>query len=188
MIEQAKSRTDQRKDKLLSRPDAAEIEAEGGLLFDHAIAAKDAEGSLTNFEIVSRRTRYRQGPVTKVTKVHIWNAPKDLEPSLVLKECQLAIQGTQQIYDLDQKLERTVQLPENLNVIKPLSFSIKRVEVDGPDPGYWHIAILMELTPMGSMRDLLGEYFLSIYCHFGNLYLNALTSIRNHVGCLPHIS
>lgn len=38
-----------------------------------------------------------------------------------------------QLFDLDQKLEQMVQLPDNLNVIKPLSFAIKRGENDNAD-------------------------------------------------------
>jgi len=160
MMEQAKTRAEKRKEKSPGKPDAAEIEANEGLQLDHVITAKDAEGSLTNFQVVHHRVRYRQGPVTKVTKVHIWNAPRHLEPCLVLKECRFPVQGMQdilkkQLFDLDQRLEQMVQLPDNLNIIKPLSFVIKRGDIEYPDPEHWHVAIIMELTPKGSIQDLL---------------------------------
>jgi len=160
MIEQAKTRAEKRKEKSPGKPDAAEIEANEGLQFDHIITAKDAEGSLAKFQVIHNRVRYRQGPVTKVSKVHIWKASRHLEPCLVLKECRFPVQGMQdilkkQLFDLDQRLEQMVQLPDNLNIIRPLSFVIKRGEIEYPDPEHWHVVILMELMPKGSMQDLL---------------------------------
>lgn len=163
MMEQAQTRAEKRKEKSVGKPAAAEIEANEGLQFDHVITTRDAEGSLTKFQVIHHRVRYRQGPVTKVTKVHIWNTPRHLEPCLVLKECRFPVQGMQdilkkQLFDLDQRLEQMVQLPDNLNIIKPLGFVIKRGEAEYPnpdDPDHWHVAILMELTPKGSMQDLL---------------------------------
>lgn len=160
MMEQAQTRAEKRKEKPPGKPAAAEIEANEGLQLDHVITAKDAEGSLTNFQVIHHRVRYREGPVTKVTKVHIWNAPRHLEPFLVLKECRFPVHGLQdilkkQLFDLDQRLEQMVQLPDNLNIIKPLGFVIKRGETEDPDPEHWQVAILMELMPKGSMQDLL---------------------------------
>lgn len=160
MMEQAQTRAEKRKEKSPGKPAAAEIEANEGLQLDHIITAKDAEGSLTKFQVIHHRVRYREGPVTKVSKVHIWNAPRHLEPCLVLKECHFPVQGMQdilkkQLFDLDQRLEQMVQLPDNLNIIKPLGFVIKRGETEDPDPEHWHVAILMALTPKGSMQDLL---------------------------------
>lgn len=93
MVQQAKTRAGKRRDRSPNKPDAAEIEANKGLQFDHLITTKDAEGLLTKFQVVHRRVRYRQGPVTKVSKVHIWNASPHLEPCLVLKECRFPMQG-----------------------------------------------------------------------------------------------
>ena len=160
MVEQAKTRLEKRRAKSSNKPDAAEIEANGGLQFDHTITVKDAEGSPANFEVIHHRVRYRQGPVTKVSKVYIWGSSKDLEPSLVLKECRFPSRGKEdllkeQIFDLEQRLDTVVRLPANINIIKPLSFTIKRSASDDPDVGHWDVAILMELTPKGSMQDLL---------------------------------
>ena len=160
MMMQAKVREERRKAKPPSKPDAAELEAQEGLQFDHPITVKDAEGSPVEFDIVHQSVRFRQGPVTKVSKVHIWNAPKHLEPCLILKECRFPTQGMgdrlkAQIFELDQKLDQMVQLPANMNVIKPLGFVLRRVESHDRDPGLWYVAILMELAPQGPMQDLL---------------------------------
>lgn len=160
LSEQAKSRSERRRAKSSIKLDAAEVEANEGLKFDHVVVAKDAEGSPMKFEVVHHRVQYRRGPVTRVSKVHVWNSPKHLEPSLVLKECRFPTCGTEdilkeQIYYLDRRLDQMVQLPANLNIIKPLSFTIRRGEKDDLDPGHWYIAILMELAPQGSMQDLL---------------------------------
>ena len=160
MMMQAKIREERRKAKPPSKPDAAELEAHEGLQFDHPITVKDAEGSPVKFDIVHQSIRFRQGPVTKVSKVHIWNAPKHLEPRLILKECRFPTQGMgdrfkEQIFELDQKLDQMVQLPANMNVIKPLGFVLRRLKSHDPDPGLWYVAILMELAPQGSMQDLL---------------------------------
>ena len=160
MMMQAKIREEKRKAKPPSKPGAAELEAHEGLQFDHPITVKDAEGSPVKFDVVHQSIRFRQGPVTKVSKVHIWNAPKHLEPCLILKECRFPTQGMgdrlkEQIFELDQKLDQMVQLPANMNVIKPLGFVLRRVESHDSDPGLWYVAILMELAPQGSMQDLL---------------------------------
>ena len=160
LVEQATIRSEKRRAKSPSGPDAQEVEAIGGLQFDHTIFAKDAVGSPTKFDVVHQRVQYRQGPVTKVSKVHVWNAPKCLEPFLVLKESTFQDRGAEdnmkeQIFDLDRRLDQVVQLPANLNIVKPLSYIIRRGEREDLDFGQWKVAILMELMPQGSMQDLL---------------------------------
>ena len=161
MMEQAKSRSDKRKVSSTNKPSAAEIEASDGLQFDNIIITNDGDETVTKFDIVHSPIYYRQGPVTKVCKVYVWGSRKDLEPHLVLKTCVFSTRGKQevlkeQIFDLDQRLDKVVRLPDNINIMKPLSFAIKRsFDDDDTSVGNWKMSILMDLASKGSMQDLL---------------------------------
>lgn len=62
----------------------------------------------------------------------------------------------ERIFDLDQKLDKVIGLPANVNVMNPLSFAIKRSSNErDASLGTWEISLLMDLAPKGSMQDLL---------------------------------
>ena len=161
MMGQAKSRSDKRKAASMNKPSAAEIEASEGVQFDSMITTNNRDGDAVTFDVVHSPIYYRQGPVTKVYKVYVWGYRKDLEPHLILKRCTFATRGKQdvlkeQIFDLDQRLDKVVRLQANINIIKPLSYTIKRPFDDGDmGPGNWDISILTDLASKGSMQDLL---------------------------------
>ena len=166
-MEQAQLRADKRKARWPDKHDQSEIEAKGGLRFDRTMLARNFEGDIMEFNAIYRKVNYRQGPVTKVFKVHIYDPGvplhREVEPHLLLKECRFQVAGNKQfikdgMIDLEDRMEKVLRLKDDPNVLKPLGYTIKRSsgESDSGEGGdEWFVGILVKYAPKGSMRDLL---------------------------------
>lgn len=166
-MEQAQLRAEKRKARWPDKQDKSEIEAHGGLRFDRTMLTRDFEGAIAEFNTIYRKVNYRQGPVTKVFKVHIFEPgvplQREVEPHLLLKECRVQVAGNKQfikdcMLDLEDRMEKVLRLKDDPNVLKPLGYTIKRSsgECKGDEGGdEWFVGILVKYAPKGSMRDLL---------------------------------
>ena len=168
MMEPARSRIERRKAKWPDKQDQGEIEANGGVRFDRTMFTRDFEGSLIEFDAVFEKVRYRQGPVTNVFKVYCYKPSeepaqlrKEVEPHLLLKESRFHTVGRAKfikdcMLNLEDRLERLLNLKEDPNVFKPLGYTIKRsFDSDDENNDEWYVGILVRLAPKGSMLDLL---------------------------------
>ena len=166
-MEQAQLRADKRKVRWPDKQDQSELDAHGGLRFDRTMVTKDFEGAIVEFNTIYRKVNYRQGPVTKVFKVHIFEPGvplhHEVEPHLLLKECRFQVAGNKQfikdcMIDLEDRMEKVLRLKDVPNILKPLGYTIKRSssETESDESGdEWFVGVLVKYAPKGSMRDLL---------------------------------
>ncbi|KAL9612098.1 MAG: hypothetical protein Q9167_003285 [Letrouitia subvulpina] len=129
--------------------------------FDRPTTVKDLSGHSIVIHAVNGRVGFRQGPVTKVSKVHYEGAPQESPQFLALKECHLSVLNDEndlkrKIQALELKLDQLTHLALHANITMPLNFSIQRsLAMHGSNVPGWDVKVLMEFVEKGSMQGLL---------------------------------
>ena len=161
MVEQSRLHGEKRKAKWLDTRDENKDEQSDRLRFDRTMSTQDSKGSIYEFDTVHNLINFRQGPITKVSKVYTQSQQRDVEPHLLLKEARFHTAGKVKlvkglILDLEERLERLSIMKDDPNISKPLGYVIKR-SADNEDENNdeWYVGILVGLAPKGSMQDLL---------------------------------
>ena len=161
MVEQSRLPGEKRKAKCLDLRDEKQDEQGDRLRFDRTMSTKDLKGSIHEFDTIHNMINFRQGPITKVSKVYTRSQPRDVEPHLVLKEARFHTAGKVQLVrglmlDLEERLERLSTMKDDPNISKPLGYIIKRsADNDDENNDEWYVGILVGLAPKGSMHELL---------------------------------
>ena len=162
MAEQSRLPGEKRKAKLLDIRDEKDGQS-GRLRFDRTMSTRDLTGSRYEFDTIHNLINFRQGPITKVSKVYTQLQQRDVEPHLVLKEARFHTANKVKLVrglmlDLEERMERISTMKNDPNIYKPLGYIIRRSADnydENKDECQWHVGILMELAPRGSMQDLL---------------------------------
>ena len=159
----AKQRRDQSKLSFSTEPTASESS------FDTVVKIKNKEGITREFNSISRKTKFRVGPVTTVfTAVAASMVTENAAPSsnssntdndedlpfLVLKECCISTTSPstklkQAIATLETDLGTLRNLPPHPGVCKPLAYRLEKAE------NFWVVRILLPFHEKGSLYDLL---------------------------------
>ena len=162
-----------------NEPDAADVQARGGVQFDQPMVLENSKGIVQTFRTVQNLTEYRQGPIMKVSMVQIWGSPMGSPPPLVLKQCQVQFNATvtetfrQQVQGLESKIDMLKRAGHHPSVVTPLGLSIRRAAFnvrkasDQPsatvETGYmqtstteeWTFSFLAPFLENGSLQQLL---------------------------------
>ncbi|KAL9044807.1 MAG: hypothetical protein Q9214_002082 [Letrouitia sp. 1 TL-2023] len=179
-----------RMEKHGSRPKSINDRQEGSLTgsnvqFDRPTTVKDLSGHTIVIHAVHGRIGFRQGPVTKVSKVHYEEAPQESPQFLALKECHLSVLNDEndlkrKIQALELKLDQLTHLALHANIARPLNFTIQRsLAMSGVDVAGWDVKVLVEFAERGSMQDLL-ETVGSSNPSNGRAWTIQLTEALNH--------
>ena len=161
MVEQSRLPGEKRKAKWLDTRDEKKDEQSDCLRFDRTMITKDLKGSIYGFDSIHNLINFRQGPITKVSKVYTQFQKRDVEPHLLLKEARFHTAGKVKLVrglmlDLEERLERLSTMKDDPNISKPLGYIIKRsADNDDENNDEWYVGILVGLAPKGSMQDLL---------------------------------
>lgn len=161
MVEQSGLHGEKRKAKLLDTRDEKNDEQSDRLSFDRTMSTQDSKGSIYEFDTIHNLINFRQGPITKVSKVYTQSQQRDVEPHLLLKEARFHTAGKVKLVrglmlDLEERLERLSTMKDDPNISKPLGYIIKRsADNDDENNDEWYVGILVGLAPKGSMQDLL---------------------------------
>ena len=151
LVEQERSRLAKLQKKSSSQP--AEVSSDTNLAFDQDIKTKTREGSIVTVKSIKNKTRYRKGPVTSVYTAST-DLPQEHLPFLVLKECSLTPQGSEEnlkkaVQGLEISLESLVHLPSQNNILKLLGYRLEKQSIG------WSLHLLTPFAQRGSLRDLL---------------------------------
>lgn len=128
--------------------------------FDQPAITRDLQGNELTTGSVHGKILFRDGPITKVWLVHHLGAAEGSSFFLVLKECNILMSKNEtlrrEIQNLESHLEELTHLPVHQNIIRPLTFKIKRAGVSETSTNQgWTIFILMDKAGRGSLHDLL---------------------------------
>ena len=160
-LEQSRLPGERRKAKWLDTLDENKDEQSDHLRFDRTMSTKDSKGSIYEFDTIHNLISFRQGPITKVSKVYTKSQKRDVEPHLLLKEARFHTAGKVKLVrglmlDLEERLERLSTMKDDPNISKPLGYIITRsADNDDENNDEWYVGVLVGLAPKGSMQDLL---------------------------------
>ncbi|KAL5604075.1 uncharacterized protein BROUX77_004261 [Berkeleyomyces rouxiae] len=129
------------------------------LVFDQLCAVKDASGNTNTFLGVAEKTPFKDGSVSKLSKVRPILIEGRHAPSLLLKETTVrcagktASQAQDQIQNLEQKLTKLQEMAHP-RIVELLAYKIERDRAIQDTPT-WNVSILMPLAERGSLEELL---------------------------------
>lgn len=162
-----------------NEPDAAHVQANGGLQFDQTMVLEDARGLITTFRTVQNLHTYRQGPITTIYKVQVWGSPAEAFSPLVLKQYHSessktdAETLTRYIQDLESKIDLLKHIGHHPSVVQPLGLLARRTTSENEtilaesaaardastmsplQNDNWTFSVVLPYFEKGSLQDLL---------------------------------
>ncbi|KKF93306.1 Serine/threonine-protein kinase GCN2 [Ceratocystis platani] len=135
------------------------VKHEPDLAFDQLCAVKDASGNTNSFLSVAEKTPFKDGSVSKLSKVRPILIEGRHAPSLLLKETMVrcsgktASQAQDQIQHLEQKLIKLQEM-SHPRIVELLAYKIERDRAIQDTPT-WNVSILTPLAERGSLEELL---------------------------------